>query len=497
MIDFKTILADEKTLDPENWEGMKTLAHTMVDDMFAYLKNISDEPTWRKIPDDVKKHFQENLPEKSKPIEDIYADFKQNILPYKKGSVHPRFWAYVEGTGTPFAMMADMLASGFNSNVTIGECAAMHVDKQVIEWSKQMMNFPKSGSGILLSGGSMANITGIVIARNAYGEKLVRDKGLQSLEKPLTLYISTETHSCVIKAAEVAGIGTQGIRKVRVGSDFRMDTEHLKQLIAEDKKNGYAPFCVVGNAGTVNTGAIDPLQDILEICRTENLWFHIDGAFGALAKLTPEYAEVLKPIESADSVAFDYHKWMYMPYEVGCLLVRNRDDHRNSFAYEPSYLLSHERGLAAGPDLVSNFGLELSRGFKALKVWMSLKEHGIEKFAQLIRQNIAQAFYLESLIKKEKNLEVLTPVVLNLVCFRYNPHQQLSQEALNTINKEILMRLHEEGVATPSYTFLNGNYVIRVANTNHRSKKSDFESLVKNVLRIGNSITNYELRITN
>jgi aromatic-L-amino-acid decarboxylase len=490
MLNFNQILSDEKTLDPENWDNMRVLAHKMVDDMFAYLKNIAEEPVWRKIPPEIKNHFQETLPQHGTEIEDIYADFKENILPYPKGNIHPRFWAYVQGTGTPFAMMADMLASGLNANVTIGEHSAMYVDKQVIEWSKEMLNFPKSGSGILLSGASMANITGIVIARNAFGEQLVRSKGLQAQSAQLVMYMSTETHSCVIKAAEVAGIGTLGIRKVRVNSDYRMDIEHLKELIAEDRKAGCAPFCIVGNAGTVNTGAIDPLQDIADICKTENLWFHIDGAFGALAKLTAQYAEVLKPIEDADSVAFDYHKWMYMPYEVGCLLVKNKTDHRNAFAYEPNYLLSHERGLASGPDLVSNFGLELSRGFKALKVWMSLKEHGIEKFRALILQNIAQAFYLESLIKNEKNLELLTPVTLNVVCFRYNPNRQLSQSALNILNKEILMRLHEEGVAVPSYTFLDGNYVIRVANVNHRSKKSDFDALVYDVLRIGKAIKN-------
>jgi glutamate/tyrosine decarboxylase-like PLP-dependent enzyme len=489
MLDFNQILEHEQTLDPHDWQAMKQLAHRMVDDMFDYLQNIRQEPVWRQPTEQAKANLNQPLPVAAEPIENIYREFCENILPFPKGNIHPRFWSWVQGTGTPFAMMAEMLAAGTNPNVTIGDHAAMYVDSQVIDWCKQMMNYPAAASGLLVSGGSMANITALVIARNAHGEQLVRKQGLS--ETRMVLYASTETHSCIQKAAEVCGLGSEAVRQVRVQADYRMDTAHLRQRIAQDKADGFTPFCVVGNAGTVNTGAIDPLDEMLAVCREENLWFHIDGAFGALAKLVPEYQPALQPLEQADSVAFDLHKWMYLPYEVGCLLVKDKDLHRNAFALQPNYLLSHERGLAAGPDSISNYGMELSRGFKALKVWMSLKEHGIGKFAQLIRQNIAQAFYLGSLIEKESLLELLTPVTMNVVCFRFNP-QTLPESELNALNKEILMRLQEEGVAAPSYTLLHGKYAIRVANVNHRSRKEDFNALVENAVRLGTELIKTE-----
>lgn len=488
MIDFQKVLENEQSLDPQKWDEMKTLAHQMVDDMFAYLQNIRNEPVWRKPTQESKANLDKPLPQKGEDITQIYQSFKENILPFNKGNVHPRFWSWVQGTGTPFAMMAEMLAAGMNPNAAIGEHSAMYVENQVIDWCKQMLNYPAEASGLLLSGGSMANITALLIARNNFEDKNIRQKGLKAAPHQLVLYASTETHSCVQKAVEVCGLGSEAIRNVRVNADFQMDIAHLKELIAKDRKNGFAPFCIVGNAGTVNTGAIDPLDDILEVCKHENLWFHVDGAFGALAKLTPEYQTALKAIESADSIAFDLHKWMYMPYEVGCLLVKDKEAHRNSFALQPSYLLSHERGLAAGPDPITNYGMELSRGFKSLKVWMSFKEHGIEKFATLVRQNIAQAFYLESLIKQEPMIELLAPVTMNIVCFRFNP-QNLTEEKLFSLNKEILMRLHEDGLAAPSYTILHGKYAIRMANVNHRSQKSDFEALVSDVIRLGLAIS--------
>jgi glutamate/tyrosine decarboxylase-like PLP-dependent enzyme len=244
----------------------------------------------------------------------------------------------------------------------------------------------------------------------------------------------------------------------------------------------------VGNVGTVNTGAIDPLDELLAVARENGLWWHLDGAFGALAYLVDAYKPQLRAMCQADSVAFDLHKWMYMPYEIGCVLIRDKALHRAAFGLQPSYLLSHERGLAAGPDPITNYGLELSRGFKALKAWMSLKEHGIEKYARLIRQNIAQCFYLGQLIENEPLLELLTPVTLNVVCFRYRPEQHMPDEALNALNKEILMQLHERGIAAPSYTLLQGRYAIRVANVNHRSQKADFEALTAAVVDIGQAL---------
>jgi glutamate/tyrosine decarboxylase-like PLP-dependent enzyme len=487
----KELLENEKTLDPQDWSQMRELGHRMVDDMMDYLENIREQPVWKSIPDKVKDHYNGNIPLEPQNIDEVYEEFKKYILPYNKGNVHPRHWSWVEGNGTPLGALADLLASAMNPNVTIGDHAAMYIDRQVIEWCKQMMNYPKSASGILVSGGSIANITALIVARNNREGKDIRKEGIRAVTSQMIVYCSTETHSCIQKAAEVIGIGTDGVRKIAVDGDYRMNIEELKKTIKTDLAEGYTPFCIIGNAGTVNTGAIDDLDSIYEICREYNLWFHVDGAFGALAKLVPEYAKDLKAIEQADSVAFDMHKWMYMPYEVGCALIRNPEAHRNAFAVIPNYLLYHERGLAAGPETVNNYGMELSRGFKALKIWMSLKEHGLKKYVSLIRQNIVQAFYLESLIKGHKELELLTPVTMNIVCYRYM-EPGLSVDQLNILNKEILMSLQERGIASPSYTILNGKYAIRVAITNHRSRKEDFEILVEESIKIGDELTQRE-----
>jgi glutamate/tyrosine decarboxylase-like PLP-dependent enzyme len=485
----KEQLEIENTLDPKNWTEMRELGHRMIDDMMDYLQNIREQPVWKIIPDEVKNYYDKNIPLDPQNIEDIYMEFKQFILPYNKGNVHPRHWSWVEGNGTPFGVLADLLASGMNANVTIGEHAAMYIDRQVIEWCKQMFNYPKSATGILVSGGSIANITALIVARNNLESKTIRKDGVRAIVSPLVLYCSTETHSCIQKAAEVIGIGTSGVRKIPVANDYRINIDELKKTIEIDLSEGYYPFCVVGNAGTVNTGAIDDLDSLYELCRRYKLWFHVDGAFGALAKLVPEYSKELKVIELADSVAFDLHKWMYMPYEVGCTLIKDGDAHRNAFSVIPNYLLHHERGLASGPEPINNYGMELSRGFKALKVWMSLKEHGLKKYSSLIRQNIAQAFYLESLIKEREELELLTPVTMNIVCYRYSK-PGMNLDKLNFLNKEILMILQERGIASPSYTILNGKYSIRVAITNHRSRKEDFELLIEETIKIGYELIN-------
>ena len=289
------------------------------------------------------------------------------------------------------------------------------------------------------------------------------------------------------KAVELIGLGTESIRKISVDENYKIRTDALIAAIEKDLSEGFTPFCIVGNAGTVNTGAIDPLDDLLAISKKYKLWLHIDGAFGALAKMVPEYEAQLKSIEEADSLAFDLHKWMYMPYEIACVLIRNKEAHRNSFAITPSYLEPETRGLAGGPEPFNNYGPELSRGFKSLKVWMSLKEHGLEKYAAMIRQNIAQAFYLGDQVQKEERLELLTPVTLNIVCYRYMM-EGFTDESLNKINKEILIRLQEQGIASPSSTVLEGKYAIRVAITNQRSRQSDFDLLIKETLRIGNEL---------
>jgi glutamate/tyrosine decarboxylase-like PLP-dependent enzyme len=460
----------------------------MVNDMVEFLLTIREKPVWTKPPQSVKNSFKSPLPHSSMQLGEVYDEFKQNILPYYLGNIHPRYWSWVMGTGTAQAMLAEMLAAGMNCNVGIGDQAPMYVDQQVIDWCKQMMNFPPESSGALVSSASVANLNALIVARNSVSSS-IRRSGINEQNK-MVIYASTETHSCIQKAAEIIGIGSDGVRKVKVNDKYEMDTVHLQELIEKDKKEGNIPFCVVANAGTVNTGAIDPLDKIFWICCKENLWMHVDGAFGALLKLLPEYEEQLDCLEFADSVAFDLHKWMSIPYEAGVVLVKDADAHRKTFALQPDYISNNERGIAAGPELTSNFGFELSRNFKALKIWMSLKEHGIEKFARLIRQNVTQATYLTNLVEQSGELELTAPTSTNIVCFRFNP--QKNDLDLDKLNKEILMRLQESGIAAPSYTRLNGNYCMRVANVNHRTIMNDLDVLVNEIIKLGNQVMQEE-----
>jgi len=479
-------LPAEETLDPANWDDIKAIGQQMLDEMMHYLQNISSKPVWKKIPEEIIEKFDQPLPVEPQELAEVYEEFKETILPFSLGNTHPRFWSWVIGTGTVQGMLAEMLAAGMNSNVGIGDQAPTYVDQQVVTWCKQMMGFPAESSGVLVNGASAANLNALIVARNSMSQ-YIRIRGTQIYNGKLVMYASSETHSSIQKAAEVIGIGSENVRKVRVNEQYEMDVQHLDEMIRNDKALGNNPFCVVANVGTVNTGAIDPLQEIFMVCIKYNLWFHIDGAFGALAKLLPEFGQRLTGLELADSIAFDLHKWMYIPYEAGVVLVKNANKHRQAFAVNPDYILHHDRGIAAGPEAISNFGIDLSRGFKALKIWMALKEHGIKKFRRLIRQNIRQAQYLGQLIRQESSLELMAPVSLNVVCFRYNPGMLMKGE-LSELNKEILMRLHEAGLVAPSYTKLNQEYCLRVAIVNHRSRMKDFDILVKEVKKIGDQI---------
>jgi aromatic-L-amino-acid/L-tryptophan decarboxylase len=476
----------EETLDPADWNQFRDLAHRMVDDMVDYLRTVRDRPVWQPIPESVSSSFREPLPRSPESIGEVYEDFRKRILPYPTGNIHPRFWGWVMGNGTATAMMAEMLAAGMNLNQGGGAQAGGLVERQVIDWCKEMLGYPEEGSGILVSGGSMANLTGLAVARNSRAGFDVRKEGLCGSTQ-LRLYASVEAHSSVTKAAELLGLGQKGLCLIPISKDYTIDTSALRKAIREDRANGVQPLCVVGCAGTVNTGAIDPLDALADICTEERIWFHVDGAFGALAYLAPELRHLVKGMERADSIAFDMHKWMYLPYEVGCTLVRDPEAHRLAFTLTPDYLEHNTRGIAGSDLWFSDYGVQLTRGFRALKVWMSLKEHGIDTFGRLIRQNVEQARYLESLVKEREELELLVPTSLNIVCFRYRGSLD-DPAALDVLNKELLLRLHETGIAAPSYTVIQGKYAIRVCITNHRSKREDFDLLEKEVLRIGREI---------
>jgi aromatic-L-amino-acid/L-tryptophan decarboxylase len=490
IMNYSEILNREKTLDPENWEQYRKLAHQMVDDVFDNLSTIETKPVWTQPPEDIKQTFMQPIPKKGETIENVYKEFYHNILPYPKGNIHPMFFAWVDGTGTITGVMADMLASAMNSNLGVADHIAVYVERQVINWCKEIADFPQTSSGVMVSGGSVANITALIVARNHLDNGFIKEQGLTTFGKELILYCSTETHNCVFKAAQIIGIGMNNIRKVSVNKNFEIDLALLEKQIEKDLQEGFLPFCIVGNAGTVNTGAIDPLEKLSMISKKYNLWFHVDGAIGTVVKLLPEFENELKGLELADSVAFDLHKWLYINYEVACVLIRDSETHKAAFSQQADYLAKHERGLASGPDSFSFYGMELSRNFKSLKVWMNLKEHGIDQYREMIRKNIGQAFYVADEIHRSDFLELMAPCVLNIVCFRYHPAECNDDNFLNKLNKEILMTLHERGSVAPSYTILNNRYALRISITNHRTKTKHLQKLIDEVLKTGHEILN-------
>jgi aromatic-L-amino-acid decarboxylase len=481
----------EETLDPEDWESMRALGHRMIDDMLDYLQTVRERPAWQHISGQAKDHFGGPLPLDPQPPEEVYEEFLEYVLPYPIGNTHPRFWGWVLGTGTVSGAYAELLSAAINTNTGgLDHHSANHVERQVIEWFKEMLGFSPSASGVLTSGCSAANLIGLVVARNTSAGYDLRRKGVRAAPQKMVLYASEEVHSSVQKAVELLGLGSEALRRVPVDDRFRIDLGALKAAIAQDRQRGYQPFCVVGAAGTTNTGSIDDLDALADICRQEDLWLHVDGAFGAWAALAPHARHLVAGMGRADSLALDLHKWMYMPYEIGCVLVQREDDHRRAFSLTPAYLAHGEggRGLTGG-DLTwfSDYGFQLSRGFRALKAWMSFKEHGTRKYGRLIQQNIDQARYLAELIDAAPELELVAPVALNVVCFRY-VRPELDDAALDELNKQIEVELQERGIAVPSATTIRGRCVLHVANTNHRTRREDFDVLVKEVIRLGGEL---------
>jgi glutamate/tyrosine decarboxylase-like PLP-dependent enzyme len=387
-------------------------------------------------------------------------------------------------------MMADMLAAGINPHMAGFNQAPALVEEEVLRWLAEMVGMPREASGLLVQGGTMANVLGLTIARyvaaRAAGFDVRRD-GLQGAHPTLVFYASTEAHNWASKGAEWLGLGSRALRQVPVDEEFRMVVPALKEMVRADRKKGLLPFCIVGTAGTVNTGAIDDLDALATTARAEKLWFHVDGAFGALAYLSEELRPRLAGITRADSIGLDLHKWGYLPFECACGLIRDRLAHEQALASTASYLTPTARGVIAGGLPFANRGLELTRNFRALKVWMTLKAEGIDRLTQCIAQNVRQARHLAAAIDASPDLELLAPVSLNIVCFRYAPKAAATKD-LNALNQEILLQLQERGIAVPSGAVVNGRFAIRVANVNHRSKTEDFDFLVRAVVELGKAL---------
>jgi aromatic-L-amino-acid decarboxylase len=478
----------QESLDPNDWGAMRALAHQAVDDAMDYLQHARERPVWQPTPQGIAAQFSRPPPSEPEGAERAYADFRELVLPYQMGNTHPRFWGWYMGTGTPFGAVADLLASTLNPNMGGGNHVGNLVERQVVDWCKQIVGLPSEAGGLLVSGGSMANLVGLTVARNVHAGVDVRTKGVGAILRSLVFYASTEVHSCVQRSIELLGLGSESLRKAPVDADYCIDIDALRQMVAQDRAAGRAPACVIGNAGTINTGAVDDLAALADLCAHERLWFHVDGAIGAVVALSPVHAHIVRGIERADSVAVDLHKWMHIPFEAGCALVRDRDAHYRAFTLTPDYLQHQARGLASGDLWFSDYGPQLSRGFRALKVWLSFKEHGLARYGRLIDRNIAQTEELAQLVRAQPQLELMAKGVLNILCLRYNPGA-LGETDLDVLNEELLLRLHESGIAAPSYTTLDGKYCLRAAIVNHRTHSEDLRQFVDALVRIGRDLT--------
>ena len=483
----ETRLLDGGGLDPTSWQEIRDLGHRMVDDLVAWWSTQRERPAWRPMPGAVMERLQAPVPEGPTPRADVYQEFRRDVLPYVTGNSHPRFFSHVIGTGTPFGALADLLASGINCNAFGGHQVACHVERQVVSWLAAVLGMPPSAGGLLLSGGSMANIVALAVAVREKAELDLRARGLAGASRRPRLYCSSETHNSLDKGADFLGLGTEAVRRIPTGEDFRLDPDALETAIAEDRAAGWYPFCVVGNAVTVGTGAIDPLDDLADVCARQGLWFHVDGAIGAMGVLSRTLAPALAGMQRADSIAFDLHKWLYVPYESGCLVVRDAATQKRAFSNATAYLSVLDAGLSSGVVWPNQLGPELSRGFRALKVWMSIKEQGLAGYRRAIEANVQQARYLARLVEDEALLERLAPVPANIVCYRVVVPGKAPEE-IDTLNRRIVEQLHVRGIAVPSHTLVRGRFAIRVAITNHRTRAVDMEELVAASIALGREI---------
>jgi aromatic-L-amino-acid decarboxylase len=467
------------SLDPKDWSAARAEAQAMLDALFDHLEGLREEPVWRAPPDALRAAFREPVPQAGAPLSELHEVFQTAIRPYASGNAHPGFMGWVQGGGTVAGVLGEMLAAGLNANCGGRDHMALEVEQQVAGWAREMFGFPGGATGLFLTGASQANFLAVLIARvRALGAD-VRRKGVAAARRPLMAYASRAVHGCVGRAMDMAGLGSTQLRLIPTDAQGRMRLDVLAAAIAADRQTGSLPFLLVGTAGTVDTGAIDDLAALADIAAANDLHFHIDGALGALGVLAPGLKARFQGIERADSLAFDWHKWGQVPYDAGFLLVRDGELHRSAFAGDHAYLSRADRGLARDGWWPCDYGPDLSRGFRALKTWFTLKAYGAAALGETIQRTCDLAQALAARIEAEPELELLAPVALNVVCFRY---RSADPDALNA---GIVADLQIQGRVAPSLTRLDGAVAIRAAIVNHRTEEADVAALVDGVLALG------------
>jgi aromatic-L-amino-acid/L-tryptophan decarboxylase len=466
-------------LDPADWRSARAQGHRMLDDILDYVENIRARPVWQPIPDGARARLREALPREPSDLAVVHDAFMRDILPYATGNVHPGFMGWVHGGGNVPGVLAEMLAAGLNANLGGRDHMPIEVERQIVHWLRELFDFPDSASGLFVTGTSMANLLGVLIARGRALGLDVRRTGVAAAGRRLVAYASAAAHRCIAQAMDLSGLGSAALHVIPTNELQQIDTAALITAIASDRAAGLTPFLVVGSAGTVDTGAIDNLETLANLAVREKLWFHVDGAIGALAIMASDIAPRLAGIQQADSIALDFHKWGQVPYDAGFLLVRDGAQHRGTFASPAAYLRRETRGLAAGTHWPCDFGPDLSRGFRALKTWFTLKVYGADALGAMMSRTCELARYLEIKIATSPELELLAPVSLNIVCFRHRGDDS------DRLNAKIVADLHESGIAAPSTTLIGARLAIRAAIVNHRTEPRDIDAMLNAVLKFG------------
>jgi aromatic-L-amino-acid decarboxylase len=474
-------------------EEIRRFGYQVVDVIAEHLTRLPERPVWQPYPaEQAEALLGAPAPLEGQEADALLEEFASQVAPYPFGNGHPRFYAWVNSPPTVVGIFAEALAAAMNPSCAGGNHAAVYVERQVIGWFKQMLGFPEEAMGLLVSGGSMATLTALAVARHTRGGGEMRAGGLQQGGPHLIVYRSEQGHSCIQKAVELLGIGSAHLRTGPVDGLYRMQVEALEAAIQADLAAGHRPMAVVASAGTVNTGAIDPLEEIAAVCRRHGLWLHVDGAYGAVAALTDEYKAALAPLALADSLALDPHKWLSIPVEAGLVLVLVRDGQamRDTFSLVPEYLrLEGDARGVNGPPWFSEYGFQQTRGFRALKVWMSLKYYGLDGSARAIEHDIQLARHLASRVEASPDLEMAAPQSLSIVCFRFAPASlRGDDERLNALNRRLLERVQLGGKAFLAGTTLGERFVLRACVVNYRATRADIDALVEAVLEAGEAV---------
>lgn len=485
-------------LDPPA-ERIRQMGREAVEVVARYYESLRDLPVYPRISAaELKALLAEPLPQEGRDFSRLLDVFREVLVPNSRHNGHPRFFGYVSAPGTAVASMADLLASALNSNVVAWRSApaATELEHVAIDWIKEALGYDPGADGLFVSGGSMANFAALAAARHRHCGDAISAEGARAFARPLRVYMSQEGHHSIEKAAVLLGIGHANVRRVAVDERLRMNVEDLERKIEEDRAAGAEPFCVVASAGTVVTGAVDPLAEVIEAARRQGLWTHVDAAYGGFAMLAPSARPLFAGLGEADSVALDPHKWLYLPADCGCVLYRDPVAARTAFSMGADYTRVMEREPQEA-FAFWDYGPELSRRFRALKVWMVLAHAGARALGEAIETNLDCARHLARLVEASPDFELLAPVELSIFCFRYlppaslpsRPRPEAEERELDRLNERVLVALQQGGRSYLSNATVKGRFALRGCVLNYRTTRSDMETLLDDVRRAAQEVS--------